>query len=145
MKKRVVIYMDIDTEREGSSAVGMGNPFPEGVDPLPGVESYTVFVNKGSDYGDAMDATAHELGHAVSAIFELPGGMKNDPRPQKEFNSRYDQVNLTLEQADRIWSNERLAWKIAEKIKPDLDKANAKRALDSYLGMYELALERERS
>jgi hypothetical protein len=135
MKKKVVIFMDIDTTKQDSSAVRTGMPSPN-MPEVPGVESYTVYVRGDDGFGKPIDSAAHELGHMLSSVFELPTGMKNDPRTTGELANNHG-APRTINQMDRIYSNERLAWKLAEKIKPDLDPEDKQKCLDSYLDGYQ--------
>ena len=148
MRKRVVVFVDIDTTRDSNvSGAGIGTPFamPDKVvaKTFGADEVYSVVINPDPKGRSLVDITAHELGHILSAVYEIPGGMKQDPRTLKEETAnRWDNVP-TVEQADRIWANEVLAWKLAEKIVPNLNKQDAKEALDTYMEMFRQAVERE--
>src|SRR5277367_6786865 len=38
---------------------------------------------------EMLDCAAHELGHVLSAIFEKPNGMMNDPRQKEELTGLF--------------------------------------------------------
>lgn len=157
MRKKVLMIIDIDTEKQGISGVGPADflspvfkQAAKSISQLEGrpVEIYEVQVRKDvEDYNqDALiDVTAHEIGHALSRVFDLPGGMMSDPRTLGELvNRSVDDnrpgphgpdchcANPTLEQMGRIVTNEQLAWKLAHKIRP-IDPATEKHAMDTYL------------
>lgn len=146
-KKRVAILLEIDTgDKELScAAVRTDHPSMKGLEAFeacPGVdETYRVFINDSNEPGPQgkpnkkamLDAAAHEFGHVLSSVFRVPGGMHEDPRSNAEFlNKAVPFFSANKDQATRLYANEVLAWKIAEKIKPDLDQAEKARCLDTY-------------
>lgn len=143
MKKKVIIVIEIDTEQKGESSIGkMADVMPEMAMPLsmlPNTDGFVVRVAGGDDNGKyAVDSLAHELGHAISSIFNIPGGMNQDPRTCKEILTIQSKLNLfTANQMERIYSNEVLAWELAGKIAP-IDPMEKARCLQTY---YNAALE----
>lgn len=139
-KKKIVIFMTVDNdnhaEPSGTRLVDEPEHQFKGAD-----ETYKVFVND-SDSNLGTDvpskqamatAAAHELGHVLSSIFDLPGGMKQDPRQLGELVHVCCAAHgANDEQRNRIRRNERLAWKLARKIYPNLAKENARLALATY-------------
>ena len=145
-KVGILLIMDPDNTEDSSGACRsdnvknrVGQSFK-----LPGTdETYLVFINncaqdrlKSQTENDAqLDSTAHELGHVLSSIFRIPGGMQDDPRPRKEIDSANAcciRHGATAEQLKRIQTNELLAWKLAKKIRPQVSPDGIKAALDSY-------------
>jgi hypothetical protein len=158
LKKAVAILLYIDTTETNDSSMtartdirpnNMGFPVVEGAD-----EAYAIRVNNATsptapgvfNNPSMLNDAAHELGHALSSIFEVPGGMMDDPRTKGEFQNltgikrvafEFGLATLTdvatPEQRERILVNEKLAWDIAEKIRPGLNQAERERAYGTYL------------
>jgi hypothetical protein len=142
--KQVAILIRIDSgEQEQSCYSGRSDLFPGNKKhEVPGAdETYIVGIHNSNsnrehhfmeapNKNEMLDCAAHELGHVLSAIFDLPGGMLNDPRQKGELQGLFAHPNS--EQVKRILENETLAWKLAEKIRPELDKESARKDLDSY-------------
>lgn len=143
MKKRVLIAIEIDTTNTEASVVAdMVDAWPETTPllaELQGTEAYVVKVG-GGDTGNgenALDSCAHELGHVLSAIFKVPGGMRQDPRTNKEITILDNMLdNYSQNQVIRIWSNEQLAWALAEKIRA-IDPLEKARCPQTYMRMVE--------
>jgi len=143
--KKIAILMEVDIdEKEISCGTLRADKAPVPAImrvQVPGAdETYLVFIHDSDEskpIGEGnvqamVDCAAHEIGHVLSSVFKLPGGMLDDPRGNGELNTPELYNNPTLQQRQRIWNNEIMAWNIARKVRPQLDEAGVKRALDSY-------------
>lgn len=81
---------------------------------------------------EAMDSLAHELGHVMSNIFEVPGGMQDDPRSTGELRKGYTPKTATDEQQARVCFNEAQAWRFGKLIRPEIDPKEPPAALGTY-------------
>jgi hypothetical protein len=104
-------------------------------------ETYIVFMNNNpkdnlageSERDSQLDGLAHELGHVLSSIFRIPGGMQDDPRAKGEFRHMCCAAHAaTPKQAEAIFHNEKLAWEIARKIRPEINPESERQALATY-------------
>ena len=142
MKKRVTIELEIDTEAKGASGAGLVPPYLSNIwdsldRPKPD-ERYTIRVaGPLTPAGKSVDVAAHELGHVLSGIFELPFGVKSDPRTPDAKGvaevGRGDGLDISKDAAGRIWESEALAWKLAKGIWPQLSQREMEYSLESYL------------
>ena len=143
--KKVAILVTIDTGEQSQSCYsGRSDKFPKGHNRLsvPGAdETYVVGIHNSNanrthnfmempNRDEMLDCAAHELGHVLSAVFEYPEGMMNDPRQLGELPYPWSTPNP--EQKKRMIANEALAWKLAEKVRPNLDRDGAAKDLKSY-------------
>lgn len=149
--KKVAILITIDTsekeEPSGTTRVDLRKPEKQ----VPGAdETYYVFVNDSWNPGPEgkpnkermLDSCAHEIGHVLSSAFKVKGGMHEDPRAKGEFvdflKASYATGEFLLpklasdDQKRRVFQNENMAWQIAEKIRPELNKESAAEALATY-------------
>lgn len=142
-KRRIAIFMMVNPNETDAPS---GATEIDGPARFPGSdETYQVFVN-GSEKefnetspNPMLDAACHEFGHILSGIFKLPGGMTQDPRSLCEFKDACCVgCEATKEQAQRIYTNEKLAWELAKKMRP-VDPVSANKALASYQKLVNLA------
>lgn len=138
--KRVAILIQIDAGEQERSCFSMRSDTNGGPDISGADETYIVSIHNSSivrthnvfeapNRDEMLDCAAHEIGHVLSGVFELPGGIKDDPRTGKEITSWN---KPTPEQIQRILASERLAWDIGEKVRPQLNKAGRDKALSTY-------------
>jgi len=143
--KQVAILMTIDdSPTRGDSCRTRrsdNNPVRPTRISVPGADqTYEVIVINDEDRTPTLtkeqqmlDCAAHELGHVLSSIFEVPGGMAEDPRTLGEFvGNRYAYEHPTESQQRRIYQNEKLAWEIGKKIRPEIDEDDMRTSLASY-------------
>ena len=142
--KRVAVMMTIDTgEHEQASGIVRSDRLEGDLHvAFPGAdETYMMYVNDDNNVDGPgkpnkarmLDSAAHELGHLLTSVFKVKGGMHEDPRQRGEFRGMFSpEQQSTVNQCERLWGNELLAWKIAEKIRPQLDTKFAAQSLDSY-------------
>lgn len=106
-----------------------------GADNSAGPRDFSEFLRKLTapvDVKVAMDTAAHELGHVLSEVFEIPGGMQDDPRSKMEVTGSEWFEKLTPEQHNRLCLNEAQAWKIGQIIRPETDPNEPASALATY-------------
>lgn len=97
MKKRFLIYVDIDTSRPGPS-VAKAKQY--------GV--HRILINDSLGKADALSALAHELGHVIGTELEMPARSR-DPRLTLSYS--VDDYLVSL-----IQDSEIEAWEVAYKI-----------------------------
>ena len=142
--KRVAILLEIDTG-DKTNASGTCRSDQAGGPSVPGAdETYVVNITDGWHSGldgkpnkaAMMDSCAHELGHVMSSVFKVKGGMHEDPRQKGEFKhiDSFDEArrSMSADQAGRLWHNEELAWELALKIRPEVNREQMQEALDTY-------------
>jgi hypothetical protein len=139
--KRAIILVAIDPEeREDSSSTRLVPKEMLNVKENPALgdadEVYEVTVTAlDPTQSDMLDTAAHELGHVLSAMFDLPGGMKDDPRTRGKvslFTQVFGPEHLGEEERKRLKSNEVGAWNIGRKIRPELSLDKARKSLRTY-------------
>ncbi len=142
--KKVAILLTIDTseKEEASATVRLDLPGSEheGMG-IPGAdETYLVRVHDDTTPGPEgkpnkaamLDSAAHEIGHVLSSVFKMKGGMHEDPRTLGEFHDNRWWNQASVNQANRVMTNEKLAWDIARKIRPSINEEQIKAALETY-------------
>jgi len=149
--KKVAILLTIDTSKKTKGTSGTARTDDKSLISIPGADE-TYFVKvcddmvpgpKGKPNKYAMLTTAaHEIGHVLSSIFKVPGGMHEDPRSTGEITKPAEEMYLddfTPDMAKRIYSNEILAWNIAKQIRPDLHEDEALAAMETYEPLNDIA------
>jgi hypothetical protein len=150
MKKLVVIGIEVDTDKplfDGSMGATKAMVVPPELKAqlakqgMPALEAYRVKIGKSTRTGqDPLTITAHEIGHILSGVFEVPGGLKDDPRAKGEIHCNCPRC-ATPDQQRGIWNSEKMAWEIARKITPNLNEQDEKQSLASYREGYEKAID----
>jgi hypothetical protein len=77
-----------------------------------------------------LNSLAHELGHFVALCYQLPAA-KADPRVNDPTN-RYNRQGGTLKEGRAVLRAEREAWRLALKIRPQINRREMKRDLETY-------------
>jgi hypothetical protein len=107
MKTKLTVEIDIDTERDGATCLAGTH--------IPGL--YQIEVRK--DIMDAFGASplspgvalAHELGHLIAHVFQMPGSVR-EPRPL--YPNQWGQ--FVPDYSLRVLASEKEAWDVAELI-----------------------------
>lgn len=155
MRKRVLIYVDIDTEND-SKVSGAANVNSVGskerqdialARALPNFvpdERYVLQLRAvntvrqpmkplGETLENQVSIMAHEMGHIISGILEVPGGMKKSPQSKGELSHLEALLfGPTREQRARMWTNELVGWEVAHKMGLPIDAKLEREALETY-------------
>jgi hypothetical protein len=77
-----------------------------------------------------LDSLAHELGHALAFWYDLPAAMR-DPRVG-DPTDRYNRKGGTLKESRAVLRAEREAWGLALKIRPQINRREIRKSLETY-------------
>lgn len=126
MKKRVLVFIDIDTNVTGNSGTGPykhDSPHYQAARILGANDAWSVKIQQPTDDSNGtpvQDVLAHELGHMVLSVLELPGGIQDDPRSHLKEHScpacDPKAEKITLAEAYQEYYCEQSAWGIARKM-----------------------------
>jgi hypothetical protein len=127
MKKRAVIFVEIDPEAKPTASVTQHEQFemPDGI-PVMMFRLEIVPDELAENTPLSLRTSlAHELGHVVGSLAGTEAWLA-DPRSKPRGNK------WTEKPAEAVIASESEAWDIAREIDPGIDEAQAKRNLDSY-------------
>jgi len=126
MRKKVTIEVDIDTEKPGTTGM-------QGNLATPNLIKIEVRKDAGSFPHDTPEGSlAHELGHAIATIFNLPE-FRDDPRTSTNRDTlRYRMYGPDSDMAQRVYNHEKLAWDFARVMLPGMDQREVEDSLRDY-------------
>jgi hypothetical protein len=85
---------------------------------------------EGDRLATMLDSLAHELGHFVALSYRLPAAMA-DPRVNDPAD-RYNRRGGTLKERRAVLCAEHEAWRLALKIRPEINRREMNRDLETY-------------